>query len=332
MDMVEAVPVKFARELYRRLPPRERRVYFQARAHSHCVMSNRVKFMHAAAAPCVTSNSIHASAPITTKPLNLPPRIINQTQLDPRHSFDTDVAINKARFQALLADKHGIPQDRLALKIPGYVGSGWKRFGQMTTTEPTGFPLLISLFVCRVCCRNRSWEGIQAARQLEQEGIACLVTYVSTAAGKERRRRAHARTHENFSPTMHSLFHTHIHLHSRAVTSIVQAAAAADAHASYIAPYVGRVTDWKGQEEADEEDGVERGVRLARDCQLLFRARGSGTKVRDGLVGCFHALNENDTKTTGGRTDGTWVKMACGSRCMSIDSLRAKLCRFASLR
>lgn len=33
MDMVEAVPVKFARELYRRLPPRERRVYFQARAH-----------------------------------------------------------------------------------------------------------------------------------------------------------------------------------------------------------------------------------------------------------------------------------------------------------
>ncbi len=28
-DMVEAVPVKFARELLRRLPPRDGRVYFQ---------------------------------------------------------------------------------------------------------------------------------------------------------------------------------------------------------------------------------------------------------------------------------------------------------------
>lgn len=29
MDMLEAVPVKFARELYRRLPPKGRKVYFQ---------------------------------------------------------------------------------------------------------------------------------------------------------------------------------------------------------------------------------------------------------------------------------------------------------------
>jgi hypothetical protein len=29
MDMLEAVPVKFARELFRRLPPREGKVYFQ---------------------------------------------------------------------------------------------------------------------------------------------------------------------------------------------------------------------------------------------------------------------------------------------------------------
>lgn len=63
----------------------------------------------------------------------------------------------------------------------------------------------------------------------------------------------------------------------------MQAAAAAEAGASYIAPYVGRVTDWKGEEStgADAEMGVERGVRLARDAQVLFRARGWGrTKVR----------------------------------------------------
>lgn len=72
------------------------------------------------------------------------------------------------------------------------------------------------------------------------------------------------------------------HITNSAVTSVVQAAAAADAGASYIAPYVGRVTDWKGPEGEGEdgEMGVERGVRLARDCQFLYRAKGCGTKVR----------------------------------------------------
>jgi transaldolase len=61
----------------------------------------------------------------------------------------------------------------------------------------------------------------------------------------------------------------------------VQAAAAAEAGASYIAPYVGRVTDWKGEEaDGDSVGGVERGVQLARDAQLLYRAKGWTTKVR----------------------------------------------------
>lgn len=34
MDMLEAVPVKFARELFRRLPPQERKVYFQVGTHT----------------------------------------------------------------------------------------------------------------------------------------------------------------------------------------------------------------------------------------------------------------------------------------------------------
>ena len=76
----------------------------------------------------------------------------------------------------------------------------------------------------------------------------------------------------------------------------MQAAAAAEAGASFIAPYVGRVTDWTGQEgeegeekgEKDEGGGdgkvevkVERGVQLARDAQILYKARGwTKTKVR----------------------------------------------------
>jgi len=95
-----------------------------------------------------------------------------------------------------------------------------------------------------------SWEGIQAAKVLErgegeggkEGGVRCLVT---------------------------------------GVTSIVQAYAAAEAGASYVAPYVGRVSDWEGREEDKEEEGAEeRGVTLARDIQVLFKMRRwAGTLV-----------------------------------------------------
>ena len=116
----------------------------------------------------------------------------------------------------LCVEKHNIPLENLVIKIPG------------------------------------SWEGIQAARRLEEGGgeggreggVRCLVT---------------------------------------AVTSIVQARAAAEAGVSYVAPYVGRVSDWEGEEagrEVGEEGGMERGVGLARDMQMLFQMRGWGkTKV-----------------------------------------------------
>ena len=88
---------------------------------------------------------------------------------------------------------------------------------------------------------HSSWEGIQAAKQLEAEGIRCLIT---------------------------------------AVTSVVQAVAAAEAGASYVAPYVGRVSDWQGDEpQEDDLAKVERGVRLARDAQLYYRAKGYKTQV-----------------------------------------------------
>lgn len=95
-----------------------------------------------------------------------------------------------------------------------------------------------------------SWEGIQAAKVLErgegeggkEGGVRCLVT---------------------------------------GVTSIVQAYAAAEAGVSYVAPYVGRVSDWEGREEDKEEGGAEeRGVTLARDIQVLFKMRRwAGTLV-----------------------------------------------------
>lgn len=50
------------------------------------------------------------------------PHTRTHAQLDPRHSFDTDLAIDKARFQVKLAvDYHGIPRESLVLKIPGCV-------------------------------------------------------------------------------------------------------------------------------------------------------------------------------------------------------------------
>ena len=76
--MVEAVPAKFGREIFKRLPRSTARVYLQ---------------------------------------------------LDPRFSFDTNLAIDKTKFLVkLCTDYHAIPKEQLTIKIPG------------------------------------SWEGIQAAR------------------------------------------------------------------------------------------------------------------------------------------------------------------------
>jgi len=181
-DMIEAVPPKFAREIFKRLPR----------------------------APSSSSPSRSSSSPTSFM------RKV-YIQLDPRFSFNEDLAVKKAlHLVYLCVEKHNIPLENVVIKIPG------------------------------------SWEGIQAARRLEEGGgeggreggVRCLVT---------------------------------------AVTSIVQARAAAEAGVSYVAPYVGRVSDWEGEEagrEVGEEGGMERGVGLARDMQMLFQMRGWGkTKV-----------------------------------------------------
>ena len=91
------------------------------------------------------------------------------TEVDARLSFDTEGTIQKARHLISLYESHGIDRNRILIKLAG------------------------------------TWEGIQATKVLEAEGIHCNMTL---------------------------LF------------SLVQAAACGAVHATLISPFVGRITDW----------------------------------------------------------------------------------------
>ncbi len=91
------------------------------------------------------------------------------TEVDARLSFDTDATIQKAREIIKLYENKGIARERVLIKIAS------------------------------------TWEGIQAAKILQAEGIHCNMTL---------------------------LF------------SLIQAAACAEAKAQLISPFVGRITDW----------------------------------------------------------------------------------------
>jgi transaldolase len=91
------------------------------------------------------------------------------TEVDARLSFDTEATIHKARHLISLYESHSIDRKRILIKLAG------------------------------------TWEGIQAAKVLEAEGIHCNITL---------------------------LF------------SLVQAAACGAVNAKLISPFVGRITDW----------------------------------------------------------------------------------------
>lgn len=109
------------------------------------------------------------------------------TELDARLSFDTEATVKKGRQIIQLYKEAGISSDRILLKIAS------------------------------------TWEGIQAAKQLESEGLHCNLTL---------------------------LF------------SLVQAQACADAKVTLISPFVGRITDfYKSRDKKDgyapaEDPGV----------------------------------------------------------------------------
>lgn len=91
------------------------------------------------------------------------------TEVDARLSFDTPATIQKARQLIALYEQQGIERQRVLIKVAA------------------------------------TWEGIQAAKQLEQQGIHCNLTL---------------------------LF------------SFAQAAACAEAGVTLISPFVGRILDW----------------------------------------------------------------------------------------
>lgn len=116
---------------------------------------------------------------------HIPGRV--STEVDARLSFDSQATIEKARKLIELYESNQIPKDRILIKIAS------------------------------------TWEGIQAAKVLEKEGIQCNLTL---------------------------LF------------SFAQAVAAAEAGAYLISPFVGRILDWYKQHTgrdtypAEEDPGV----------------------------------------------------------------------------
>lgn len=106
-----------------------------------------------------------------TEILKIVPRRVS-TEVDARLSFDTEGTIKKARRLISLYEEQGIPKEKILIKVAA------------------------------------TWEGIDAARDLEKEGIHCNLTL---------------------------LF------------SMAQAIACAEAKVQLISPFVGRIYDWYRQ-------------------------------------------------------------------------------------
>lgn len=127
------------------------------------------------------------------------------TEVDARLSFDTAATLERARKLIGLYEEAGIGKDRILIKIAS------------------------------------TWEGIQAARQLEQEGINCNLTL---------------------------LF------------SFAQAAACADAGVYLISPFVGRILDWyKANQDGDFSGANDPGVQSVSNIYNYYKANDYNTIV-----------------------------------------------------
>ncbi|MBT3394438.1 MAG: transaldolase [Waddliaceae bacterium] len=129
------------------------------------------------------------------------------TQVDPRASFDTTATISRARRLVALYEEFGVARERIRIKIAA------------------------------------TWEGIEAVRHLEDEGVRCIMTLMF---------------------------------------SMPQALAAADAGATAIAPYVGRVSDWnKNIHNVERHSSLndDPGICLVKKLQHTYRFFGIATNV-----------------------------------------------------
>ena len=128
------------------------------------------------------------------------------TEVDARLSYDTDGTIVKAQQFIKAYEAAGIDKKRVLIKIAG------------------------------------TWEGIQAAKALEQQGIHCNVTL---------------------------LFGLH------------QAKACADADVTLISPFVGRILDWQKKDEGLDSIEISRdkGVSSVKTIYHYFKQHGYTTQI-----------------------------------------------------
>lgn len=128
------------------------------------------------------------------------------TEVDARLSFDADATVERAHAILSRYADRGVSTDRVLIKIAA------------------------------------TWEGIEAARRLQAEGVRCNMTLIF---------------------------------------SLVQAAACADAGATLISPFVGRILDWHKAQDPDADFSGERdpGVQSVRSIHAFFKDRGYDTLV-----------------------------------------------------
>ena len=147
----------------------------------------------------------HLAVSIGCDILEIIPGLIS-TEVDARLSFDTQAMIAKAHKLIDMYEAEGISRERILIKIAS------------------------------------TWEGIMAARQLEQEGIRCNLTL---------------------------LFNFH------------QAVACAEAGVTLISPFVGRILDWhKANNPGGDFSGFnDPGVSSVTQIYNHYKAHGYGTIV-----------------------------------------------------
>jgi transaldolase len=127
------------------------------------------------------------------------------TETDARLSFDTEKTIAKGRQLIALYQAAGIPKERVLIKIAS------------------------------------TWEGIQAAKVLEQEGIRCNMTLLFC---------------------------------------LPQAIACAEAGAQLISPFVGRIYDWYKKQTGQEIFGADDpGVLSVKKIYTYYRKFGYATEI-----------------------------------------------------
>ena len=128
------------------------------------------------------------------------------TEVDPNFSFNTEATISRALELIKLYDAAGINKDRVLIKIAA------------------------------------TWQGIQAARYLEEQGIHCNLTLI---------------------------FNLH------------QASACADAKVTLISPFVGRILDWYKKKENRDSYPIEQdpGVNSVKQIYHYYKQHGLKTQV-----------------------------------------------------